>query len=251
MTRFVWPVAFGVAVLIGMWITERRSEDRSLARKTYLLGIWGGFLGARAWFSAQYGLWSAGMSVWGFLFGAAIAVTLYRRLHFGRWQTGDFADAVTPAVLVASALMRVGCFLRGCCYGDVSNLPWAVSYGPSSPAYQAQLGQGLIHHLASSSLPVHPTQLYEALFGVVLAFLLTRRAVRLPRHFLLLVAAASYAVFRFFLEFLRADSGGRHVGPLTFAQGTSAAILLISLAIMWWRASSGITRRSPGSQGSR
>jgi phosphatidylglycerol:prolipoprotein diacylglycerol transferase len=177
------------------------------------------------------------MSVWGFMLGAALTASLYRRVRFGRWETGDFADAVAPAVLVASALMRVGCFLRGCCYGEPSGLPWAITYGPLSPAYHNQLRQGLIGNLAPSSLPVHPTQLYDALFLLGLAFLLTRGVVRLPRHFLLLVAAASCALFRFFLEFVRADSGGAHLGPLTFAQATCIGILLASLAFMWRLAS--------------
>ena len=234
MTVFVWPALFGVALVAGMWITERRSEDSSFARKTYLLGIWGGIIGARAWFSAQYGLGSAGMSFWGFVFGAALAVSLYRRVGRGHWHLTDFPDAVVPAILLGGALVRVACFLQGCCFGSVSGLPWAVSYGPFTPAYESQLRQGFIDGSASSSLPVHPTQLYEALLGagLFLTFLLTRRTLRLPRHFVFLLTVALYAVFRFFLEFVRGDSGGRHFGPLTFAQVTSMAMLLVALALI-------------------
>ncbi len=242
MTRFVWPALFGAALIVGMWITERRSEDRSLARKTYFLGAWGGIIGARLWYSAQYGLWSAGMSFWGFVIGATLAISLYRRFHFGRWQTGDFPDAVAPALLFGDALVRVGCFIHGCCYGRVSGLPWAITYGPSTPAYETQLGQGLINPLASSTLPIHPTQIYEALFAAGLAFLLMRRTLRLPRHFAFLLAVALYAAFRFLLEFVRGDSGGLNLGPLTFAQATAVGMLLASLAVIWWRTS--VRRRS-------
>ena len=235
MTRVLWPAVFGVALLVGMWITERRSQDRSVARKTYLFGVWGGFLGARAWFSAQYGLSSAGMSFWGFVMGATLAVVLYRRFHFGHWQMWDFPDAVAPALLLGDAVVRIGCFLHGCCYGKVCDLPWAVTFGPSDPAYHTQLGQGLIDRFAASSLPVHPTQLYEALFAAGLALLLINRGSRLPRHFSFLLAMALYAVFRFFLEFVRGDSGGAHVGSLTFAQATALGMLLASLGLMWWK----------------
>lgn len=231
----VWPALFAVAVVAGMWITERRSDDRALARKTYLLGIWGGILGARVWFSAQYGVWANGMSFWGFVVGATLAVAFYRRWHSGRWEVGDFPDAAAPALLLGAAVVRVGCFLNGCCYGKPSDLPWAVAYGPSSPAYHGQLRAGFIDAFASSSLPVHPTQLYEALFdsGLVLAIVVAPGRTRLPRHFLFLLAVAVYATFRFFLEFVRGDSGGLTFGVLTFAQASSLAIALGALALMW------------------
>jgi prolipoprotein diacylglyceryltransferase len=45
---------------------------------------------------------------------------------------------------------------------------------------------------------------------------------------------ALYAAFRFFIEFVRGDAGGIHIGPLTFAQATSTLVLLAALALMWW-----------------
>jgi phosphatidylglycerol:prolipoprotein diacylglycerol transferase len=237
MTRFVWPILFGVAVILGTWVTERRCEDPSLARKTWLLGVIGGILGARIWYSAQYGLGSSGMSSWGFATGAVLAVLLYQRLRYGRWQWGDLLDALVPGILLSAALVKVGCFVHGCCYGKPSDLPWAVTYPPGSPAYEGQLSQGLIMPFARSTLPIHPTQLYDALFAVALlvAILLGGRRLRLPRHGLLLLMAALYSAFRFLLEFVRDDSGGRHVGPLTFAQASYLFLLLAALAVMSWR----------------
>ncbi len=237
MTRFVWPIMFGVAVVAGMWITEHRSKDRSLARKTCLLAIVGGMLGARVWYSAQYGLGSSGMSSYGFVTGAVIVAALYWKLHGGGSKMGDLPDAAAPAILLGAALVRVGCFIHGCCYGKPSDLPWAVTYGPSTPAYNSQLGEGLIHAFVPSSLPVHPTQLYEAFFAIALsaALLLGGRSLRLPRHCLFLLTAALYSAFRFQVEFLRGDSGGLHLGPLTFAQASSVVILMVALALMTWR----------------
>ncbi len=237
MTRFVWPIMFGVAAVAAMRITELRSEDRSLARKTCLLAIVGGMLGARVWYSAQYGFSSSGMSSYGFVTGAVIVAALYWKLHGGGSKLGDLPDAAAPAILLGAALVRVGCFIHGCCYGKPSDLPWAVTYGPSTPAYNSQLSEGLIHPFAPSSLPVHPTQLYEAFFAIALsaALLLGGRTFRLPRHCLFLLTAALYAAFRFLMEFLRGDSGGLHLGPLTFAQASSVVVLVASLALMSWR----------------
>ena len=55
--------------------------------------------------------------------------------------------AATPALAIGHAIGRVGCFLVGDDYGRPSSLPWAVA----SP-------EGLPPTLT----PVHPTQLYEA-----------------------------------------------------------------------------------------
>jgi prolipoprotein diacylglyceryltransferase len=44
-----------------------------------------------------------------------------------------------------------------------------------------------------------------------------------------------YAVFRFFEESLRGDSGGLHLSWLTFAQATSAIVFAAGLALMRWR----------------
>lgn len=234
MTHFVWPILFGVALVAGTWITEHRCEDRPMARKTCLLAIVGGMLGARIWYSAQYGPGSSGMSSYGFVTGAVIVAVLCWKLRGDGSKMGDLPDAAAPAVLLGAALVRVGCFIHGCCYGKPSGVAWAITYGPSTPAYKSQLSQGLIQIFAPSSLPVHPTQLYEAFFAIALsaAFLLGGRSLRLPRHGLFLLTAALYAAFRFFLEFLRGDSGGLHLGPLTFAQCTSVAVLLVALALM-------------------
>jgi len=237
MTRFVWPAMFGVAVLTGTWITEHRSKNRALARKGCLFGLTGGILGARAWYSAQYGIGSSGMSCYGFIAGVVVVGALYWRFHAGRTPMGDVPDAAAPAILLGGALVRIGCFIHGCCYGKPSNLPWAVSYGPATPAYRSQLDQALIQDFAPSSLPVHPTQFYEALFAAALGviMLIMGRNLRLPRHCLCLLTVALYAVFRFFVEFIRGDAGGFYIGPLTFAQATSVIVLATALAVMSWR----------------
>jgi phosphatidylglycerol:prolipoprotein diacylglycerol transferase len=228
---------FAVAVIAATWITERRSKDRPLARKTCLLAVLGGILGARGWYSAQYGLGSAGMSSYGFMIGVVAAAVIYRRLHGGRWEMGELPDTTAPAVLLGASLVRVGCFVHGCCYGKPSDLPWAVTYGPSTPAYRTQLTQGLIQASAPSTLPVHPTQLYEALFAaaVSVVILVKGRNLGLSRHCLLLLTAVLYAAFRFLIEFVRDDSGGAHFGPLTFAQGSSLVVLVTALALISWR----------------
>jgi len=52
-------------------------------------------------------------------------------------------DLITPSMALGLALGRIGCFLNGCCYGDLCEWPWAVQFPEQSPPYarQAQTGQ--------------------------------------------------------------------------------------------------------------
>lgn len=101
----------------------------------------------------------AGFSFSGGLLLAVPAVALAcRALGVRAWR---FADSSAPALGMAAALVRVGCFLNGCCYGKPTTLPWGVSYPLGSSAHTDQLLDGSIG-LFDSPLPVHPTQFYEA-----------------------------------------------------------------------------------------
>ena len=156
-----------------------------------------------------------------------------------------FADVVVPAALLASAIGYVGCFLAGCCFGDVvgsaaqlaaqaeppvrlqaqtlpalspEGLPWAVRFPPGSVVYGWQLALGLIQAGAASTLPVHPVQLYESAAALLLCVGLLRLPPWMHRDGTLALAAfAGYAVLAFGLQFLRSDSAPL-LGPLTATQ---------------------------------
>ncbi len=115
-----------------------------------------------------------GFSLYGGLAAAAAAAwVVARRLKLDGLR---FADAAAPAFGVGLVVMRLGCFLNGCCFGRPTGLPWAVEYPLFSQAHLAQMSQGLTGPFAV--LPVHPTQLYEgaaALAGSGLAVWLRKR----------------------------------------------------------------------------
>lgn len=155
------------------------------------------------------------------------------------------ADVVVPAAILASAVGYLGCFLAGCCFGDVvgsaeqlaahddttlhlqaqtlpalsaEGLPWAVRFPPGSVVYGWQLALGLIAPGAASTLPVHPVQLYESAAALLLCAALLQLQPRFRRDGSLALAAfAGYAVLAFGLQFLRADSA-LLLGPLTATQ---------------------------------
>ncbi len=119
-----------------------------------------------------------GFSLYGGLLAAAgIGLVSSRLLAL---DVPRLADTVAPALGMGIALMRVGCFLAGCCFGIATDLPWGVVYPIASDAHVYQITHGVVFPFGGPR-PVHPTQLYElmaALIGAGIAgWLLHRKAV--------------------------------------------------------------------------
>lgn len=189
---------------------------------------------------------------------AVPVVYLYCRLSGVPFRR--LADVLAPAALVATGIGYLGCFLAGCCFGDVvggtgqlagavdplmrqqvqtlsalspEGLPWAVSFPVDSFVYRQHLDLGLIDPGASASLPVHPVQVYESAAALLLCLALVRLKTTMRGDGVLaLVTLATYAVIAFGLQFLRADSA-LVLGPLTATQliflGWLAAALLVAM----------------------
>src|SRR5205085_7850523 len=97
-----------------------------------------------------------------------------------------------------------------------------------------------LHHIdryglardSNASLPVHPTQLYEALAGV--ALLLLALALLPRRRFrgqVALLIAAGYGVWRFGIEYLRDDPERASAFGFSSPQLASLALVPICAAI--------------------
>jgi phosphatidylglycerol:prolipoprotein diacylglycerol transferase len=178
---YAWFLGAALAVVVaGSLIAAHRCPPWSQWRElsAVLAAAFAALLGARLLYLALH--WEGAGHAWrelvdwrrggfsltgGIALAAVVGYAASRGLGSCPWR---LADALIPAVGIAIALMRLGCYLEGCCYGQVSNLPWAVRYSPNSPAYVEHLRRGLLF-LSPQSLPVHPTQLYEAAAALVIA----------------------------------------------------------------------------------
>jgi phosphatidylglycerol:prolipoprotein diacylglycerol transferase len=200
-------------------------------------------------------------------FGGMAAVFIYSRVT--RQSFGQLLDILAIPTVAALMIQRGGCFLAGCCWGDIAvhddwlavianttlgaqlqTLPWAagdwvitaVTFPEGSFAWEQQLEAGLISAEATRSLPVHPTQLYEVILLIPVILLLSR--VRRVSGFAGAVALSGFAAYgfaRFVLEFLRADST-LLIGELTGPQLTSAIVVGTALFFLANRAAA-VTRR--------
>lgn len=181
---------------------------------------------------AVFEFWRGGLA----FYGALIASFAYG-VHYARkrnFPVGKGLDLVACALALGLFFGRMGCFLGGCCFGQESHGPFAMSFPAWSPASESQWREGVLSHPSLPSLPVHPTQLYEALGCLLIAgylyFWLEPRK-RFDGQ-VMLVLLAAYAVLRFAIEFLRADDRGAILG-LSTSQWIGVASLLAVAAV--WR----------------
>jgi phosphatidylglycerol:prolipoprotein diacylglycerol transferase len=191
------------------------------ARIVYVWGHTAEFAGR---WTHVFWLWEGGLSFHGgfFLaFPAYLAFLWWRRIPV--WEASDVAAPVLP---LAMAVVRLGCFCAGCCFGIPTHLPWGVrlhsAYVPAELAAE---------HL-------HPTQLYEsALLFLLSAFLLREffRA-RWPKGTLGILSIFLYAWIRLFLDFLRGDliHGFLGVRWLTFSQAAAILMILSGAGLLGW-----------------
>ncbi len=147
------------------------------------------------------------------------------RISFSR-----LADSAAPFVGVALGIGRLGCLAVGCCFGRLSELPWAISYPPGTAAYTNHAVRHLIPYEAPASLPVHPLPAYCAMAGCAVAvalFWLRPRRLYAGEVGLALVAllGSSMAALEFWRE-------GQGTPPVPLRQAIPASVAVVAAATL-------------------
>lgn len=235
-----YGVLVAIGFLLGLAIAGRRARQEGMdPRHVSDLGIWlilAGMGGAKVFHVVFF--WNEFSAAWhadglrslreGFVFYGgfigAIGATIFFA-HKRRLPLWKLADACAPSVALGHAFGRLGCFCNGCCYGQPSDVPWAVHF-PTN-------------HLMHSA-PVHPTQLYEVLgnlvlFGVLYAFQRRKRFDGQVWWWYVL----AYGALRFTIEFFRGDYAVHYFGVFSIAHLIAAALMFIAAIGLWgttcWR----------------
>jgi phosphatidylglycerol:prolipoprotein diacylglycerol transferase len=159
-----------------------------------------------------------GLTAYGAILGAALGIWIYSR--FSRVKFSYFADIIAPSIIIAQAVIgRIGCTINGCCYGlEAANLPWSIYY--THPDSLAPLGVAL-----------HPTQVYEIIYGlIVFGVLVALRRRFKPDGSLFMIYLGLYAIWRIGIDFLR--EGNPFLFGLDQAQIISIIILLIVVPVL-------------------
>ncbi len=241
-----WQLAV-IATLLGSALALRQAaRDGASVRHTaraiacaYVGAVLGGYLFevARALPAALLAhswrpVLHPGRAAYGGLLCAMTAAALYLRAV--RQPLAPFFDRVSVGAGLTFALVRTGCFLAGCDYGNPTGLPWGVRFPRGSLAALAHARLGFVPR-GAASLPVHPTQLYEVAVGLIgagaAAIVLRRRPRRQGSAFATFLAV--YAAGRFAIELVRGDPDRGVLFGLSTAQWVSVAI---GVGLVGWRA---------------
>ncbi len=174
-------------------------------------------------------IWEGGLIYYGGFLGSGIALIIFARRH--REDIRGLLDFVIVSVPLAHFFGRIGCFLNGCCYGKIWHGPFGVRFPAGSYAWYKHIDMGLISRYTAESLPVHPVQLYESGFNLLVYGLLlwayTRRD-RTRSGRILALYCFTYPPGRFLLEFLRGDHEIFIMG-LTVSQVASLLLILLGV----------------------
>lgn len=167
-----------------------------------------------AGFQFGSGITFIGGFIGGALFFLAIYFMMRPRLSM---RLSQVVSMIPCAITVAHAFGRVGCFFAGCCYGKATDSVFGVEFPPASPA---------------PLYPVHPTQLYEAIFLFVLFGVCSLLVLKFKFKHNLSLYFIGYGIFRFGLEYLRDDDRGALVGGISPSQFWSLGLILVGIAIV-------------------
>ncbi|OEU84435.1 MAG: prolipoprotein diacylglyceryl transferase [Desulfobacterales bacterium S5133MH4] len=166
-------------------------------------------------------IWHGGLVFYGGFIGAfLVAVWYIKRKGLSFLKT---VDIIAPSLAFGQFVGRIGCFFAGCCYGKICDLPWAVTFAhPES--------------LAPKGVPLHPTQLYSSINGLLIYLALVwLRRVKAFEGQIFWTYVLLYAVTRSIIECFRGDDRGMFVeGMVSTSQliGVIMAVTAIGMMIM-------------------
>ena len=238
-------VMMALSFLTGFWIVRlellRKGMDEELAGDVLMGAIVGGIVGAKVYYvllnwpqtvQDPFGMLfsRAGLVWYGGFIGGAIGVSW--AIHRRKAPIPVLADVCAPALALAYAVGRLGCFLVGDDYGRPTDSWVGIAFPNGSPPSTA----GNLRRMFGVSIPesipdtavlaVHPTQLYEigmSLLIFAILWRLRRKPWKAGRLFSLWLALAG--VERLIVEFFRAKDD-RFFGFLTLAQLISIGLIV-------------------------
>ena len=155
----------------------------------------------------------------GLIGGVATFLILY--FIFRKKFKGKIIDILSFApccITIAHGFGRIGCFFAGCCHGPETDA-WYGIY-----MYATSLGK---------KATVVPTQLYEAIFLFALCAVCFLLVWKKKFKHNLSVYLIAYGIFRFCLEFVRADDRGQFLGSLTPSQFWSIVMIIAGIALIF------------------
>src|SRR5580704_5180310 len=232
---YAYGVMLGTSLVVGWYLTLPLAEKDGLPKETmancYVVTALAALAGSRVLYVLTnldefksvwdlFALRNGGLVAYGGFIGGLLGSWAFlapKQIRLLAW-----ADDAVPSLASGLLITRIGCYLFGCDFGK--RLPdgapqWLKSLGTfphwaagtvesrdGSPAFIRHMEvfkDGPLHAeltRANASLPVHPTQIYESLVGLVLlSLLLWQRRSQKFRGQLFFTFVFGYGYLRFLL----------------------------------------------------
>jgi phosphatidylglycerol:prolipoprotein diacylglycerol transferase len=220
-------LGFLVAYILGESEFKRKGLNGNLVDLLLIASVVGGLGGAKILFLYQQvpitdfiadpvRYLASGFTFFGGLIGAAILtwlVTQMKRISFL-----SVTDLMSPLLIIAYAIGRIGCLLVGDDYGIPSDLPWAMAFPEGSPPTTER---------------VHPTQIYDTICMTILfAVLWGIRKKDLPTGWMTAITFIVLGAQRFLVEFLRQTTPS-FIPGISQAQIIAVVFIAAGIVILW------------------
>jgi phosphatidylglycerol:prolipoprotein diacylglycerol transferase len=227
-------VALGIVVGIMVTIPIGRSQgiDFQKIMDMGLIIVFMGIIGSRlAYVLINFSYYKTNpidiIKLWhgGLVFSGGLIAVLFAMFWYARqgshsiWQIGDLW---APAAAIGQGIGRIGCFMAGCCYGKPTDISWGIVFtDPRS--------------LAPLNIPLHPTQLYSSLSGLIIfIILMILSAKKKFEGQVLLWFLILHSTGRLLIERFRGDDRGLILGSnLSVTQFLTIIILIGSVIALF------------------
>lgn len=227
-------------LLIASHVAKKTGQNPEIYADFMIYVIIAAIVGARAYYVAfewdsykdnlieVFNIRSGGLAIYGGILACVLALAIFTKVK--KLDFRVMADTAAPGLIFGQILGRMGNFTNMEAFGGDTNNLFAMALKTSSTKYipdsvTIRLIEGVEY------IQVHPTFLYEALWGVgVLILLLNYRRIQKFKGEIILLYTAGYGLGRFWIEGLRTDQ--LLLGQSNIAVSQVFAIVSAVLAIV-------------------
>ena len=164
----------------------------------------------------------AGLSMMGGVILAVLAAFLFFAIK--RRSPWPVFDVMMPMFALGIGIVRIGCFLNGCCYGLPAHNHWGIIFPSDSAA-----------GYYFPDTPLIPTQLYESVAGLIILLIVlwSEKFKKFDGHSFW-ITVGLYSAWRFFIDFYRfyEPSMTISVGGTNFSKNQILTAILFFVSII-------------------
>ena len=229
-------LALILSVVLALKQAKSLNFPEGLIYDTILVIIPCAIIGARAYFVACnwdyystnlkeiFSLRNGGLAIYGGVI--LVFIGCYIMCYIRKIPFRELADYCVVYLPLGQAIGRWGNFFNQECFGTTTNLPWGMT-SSTIEGYLEYACPNLV-----STMPVHPTFLYESLADLAIFFILlyVRKHSKVPFE----TSCAYFALYgtaRFFIEGMRTDS--LYIGNTSIRISQLLSLVFVVAALLY------------------